>query len=201
MRKLRSSKNNHWTNQEFAHARLHISRTRYRRSGKLRAAARLFPMINSACFKSPFFLLPFRTAPLQFLTPLTAVWRNEKECKLAEEGRMLKRLDVVVEKCVCATVKETALSFLITDNKSLQRHLSQAGPCIQCDSQIGFFLSLFFTISYSISLSFPHLYGNGASFPRFCNSVRFINKTPLFLAYPSKKVPYLNLITFLSYTL
>jgi len=46
------------------------------------------------------------------------------ECKQVEEGKRLKRMGVVVEKCVCVTVRETALSFLITDNKSLQRHLS-----------------------------------------------------------------------------
>jgi predicted ABC-type exoprotein transport system permease subunit len=36
---------------------------------------------------------------------------------------------VCVSVSVSVTVKETALSFLITDNKSLQQHLSQAGLC------------------------------------------------------------------------
>lgn len=73
----------------------------------------------------------------------------------------------MVEKCVCVTVKETALSFLITDNKSLRRHLSQAGPYSERDFQIGFFIAFFPTVAYSLALVFPPLYENGSSIPVF----------------------------------
>jgi hypothetical protein len=45
-----------------------------------------------------------RTALLQFLFRLAAVWRNEMECKREEGCKSLKRLDVVVEKCMCVCV-------------------------------------------------------------------------------------------------
>ena len=125
-------------------------------------------------FLSFHFFFFTRTALVQFLFRFAAVWRNEMECKREEGCKILKRFGrsgwKCVCVCVCVTVKETALSFLITDNKSLQRHLSQAGLCWERDSQIGFLsLSVFFLLCTIASLyfSFPHFYENGSAIPIF----------------------------------
>ena len=111
------------------------------------------------------------------------------ECKPEEGCKILKRFGrsgwkcvYCVCVCVCVTVKETALSFLITDYKSLQRHLSQAGLCWEHDSQIGFlsllFFSFFFCVVYNhiFLFLFSSLLRKRFYHPCSCNSVLLINK-------------------------